>query len=459
MAAEKECEENKQNRRGTVCNIVISQEMPQNQPVIFNPDFFVEKLRHEKPHVFTELLLSNVTRLMDLPGAEFSQLQGESELKLPASTGFLRLPNFLKRKEKGVVFGAPLTEEGIAQIYQLIEYLGKNLHVEGLFRVPGNSIRQQALREMLNAGADIDLETGDYHPHDVATLLKTFLGELPEPLLTHRHYHAHLKIAEMTLFDEKGNKTSVPHKERQIEALQLLFMLLPPANRSLLKLLLDLLYQTAKKQDKNKMSAHNLAIMFAPHIIWPKNVTASNLQDNLHKLNSGISFLIKHSQKLFRAPSYIKDHARMLFTGSRTPQSKDDMELCSGTVSRTRLPSKRSSDEHDGGGQQQQQHHTQDALRDLFNHVTNMPESAKKKKLIRQFNKQGTPVRENTRPPSNTKHGRSRSLGGLIKKKVLGSQLTVTGTSQTKEATKGSSASSIKRTPLSPAQQSSLSLP
>ncbi|XP_072526466.1 rho GTPase-activating protein 19 [Salminus brasiliensis] len=455
MAAEKETDENKQSRRGTVCNIVISQEMHQNQPVIFNPDFFVEKLRHEKPQVFTELLLSNVTRLIDLPGAEFAQLQGEAEIKLPASTGFLRLPNFLKRKDKGVVFGAPLTEEGIAQIYQLIEYLGKNLHVEGLFRVPGNSIRQQALREMLNSGADIDLETGDYHPHDVATLLKAFLGELPEPLLTHRHYHAHLKIAELMMFDEKGNKTSVPHKERQIEALQLLFMLLPPANRSLLKLLLDLLYQTAKKQDKNKMSAYNLALMFAPHIIWPKNVTANDLQDNLNKLNNGVAFLIKHSQKLFRAPAYIKEHARMLFAGTKTPQSKDDMELCTGVVSRSRLPSKRSSDEHDGGGQL----HTQDALRELFHHVTNMPESAKKKKLIRQFNKQGTPVRESSRPP-NQKHGRSRSFGGLIKKKVLGSQSTGgPGMSQTKETTKGNSASSIKRTPLSPAQQTSLSLP
>lgn len=28
--------------------------------------------------------------------------------------------------EKGVVFGAPLTEEGIAQIYQLIEYLSRS---------------------------------------------------------------------------------------------------------------------------------------------------------------------------------------------------------------------------------------------------------------------------------------------------------------------------------------------
>lgn len=80
-------------------------------------------------------------------------------------------------------------------------------------------------------------------------------------------------LADLMLFDEKGNKTSTPDKERQIEALQLLFLILPAPNRSLLKLLLDLLYQTAKKQDKNKMSAHNLALMFAPHILWPRNVS------------------------------------------------------------------------------------------------------------------------------------------------------------------------------------------
>lgn len=66
--------------------------------------------------------------------------------------------------------------------------------MEGLFRVPGHSLRQAALREMLNSGADIDLEAGGFHPNDAATLLKSYLGELPEPLLTHRHYHAHLKI-------------------------------------------------------------------------------------------------------------------------------------------------------------------------------------------------------------------------------------------------------------------------
>ncbi|XP_046885981.1 rho GTPase-activating protein 19 isoform X2 [Hypomesus transpacificus] len=444
MAAEKVPKYDRQNRRGMVCSVAISMESPVNRrPIIFNPDFFVERLRHERPQAFTELVLSNITRLIDLPGDEFAQLTGEAEPRLPAPAGgFLRSLNFLKRKEKGMVFGSSLTEEGIAQIYQLIDYLSKNLHVEGLFRVPGHSVRQAALREMLNTGAEIDLETGAFHPNDVASLLKAFLGELPEPLLTHRHYHAHLKIAELTQFDQQGNKTGVPDKERQIQAFQLLFMLLPAPNRSLLKLLLDLLYHTARQQHANKMSALNLATMFTPHVLWPRNLTASDLQGNIKKLNDVVAFLIKHSQKLFRAPVYIKEYARLYFTGSNTLLAKDDLALCSGAGGGAGgggaefIPCSTSTGSGGGagsggggagsGGVVRAGSHTEVALRELYQQVSTMPESAKKKQLIRQFEKQlpGTPVCDIQTPPHSRKqhHRRSRSFGGIIKRRVLGGQ-------------------------------------
>ncbi|XP_028324571.1 rho GTPase-activating protein 19-like isoform X2 [Gouania willdenowi] len=426
----------KENYSPNICKRMSNaqEKMSPIQPVIFNPDFFVERLRHEHPQFFIELVLSNITRLIDLPGDEFAQLTGEAEPRVPSTSIFLRSLNFLKRKEKGVVFGAPLTEEGIAQIYQLIEYLSKNLDVEGLFRVPGNSLRQAALREMLNAGVEIDLETGDFHPNDAATLLKIFLGELPEPLLTHRHYHVHLKIGELACFDEKGNKTNVPNKERQIEALQLLFLLLPPANRSLLRLLLDLLHHTARNQNVNKMSAINLATMFAPHIIWPKNVTASDLQGNLEKLNSSVAFLIRHSQKLFKAPVYIKEHACLFFTGSKALQSLDDSVLYSGTID---VPLSAGTDASSSPfvrtlpadfcsvtpRHSETQSYTESALRELYLHVNNMPDSTKKKKLMRQFEKQPAVMSSADRgSPLSRRHQRSRSGGGVIKKKIMGSQ-------------------------------------
>lgn len=433
MAANKVPHNNhKLDRRSTKCSVFnIQEKSDSSQPVIFNPDFFVERLRHEYPQAFTDLVLSNITRLIDLPGDEFSQLNGETEPRMPSSSGFLRSFNFLKRKEKGLVFGAPLTEEGIAQIYQLIEYLSKNLHVEGLFRVPGHSVRQASLKDMLNAGAEIDLETGDFHPNDAATLLKAFLGELPEPLLTHRHYHVHLKIGALTRFDEKGNKTNIPDKERQIEAFQLLFMLLPPANRNLLKLLLDLLYHTARNQHVNKMSAINLATMFAPHIIWPKNVIASNLQGNIEKLNNGVAFLIRYSQKLFKAPIYIKEYARLYFTGSKALKSNDNMTLYSRAkngptagVDSLSTPLKRNGVEVSNTSPEHQSY-TESALCELYQQVHKMPESAKKKKIIKQFEKQPLQTSSDSRTPFCRRHWRSRSLGGMIKRKVLGSQILV----------------------------------
>ncbi|XP_063195858.1 rho GTPase-activating protein 19 isoform X1 [Chroicocephalus ridibundus] len=409
--------------RDAICNFVICNDSSlRSQPIIFNPDFFVEKLRHEKPEVFTELVVSNITRLIDLPGAELAQLMGEEDPKLPgansSASGFFRSLMSLKRKEKGVVFGSPLTEEGIAQVSQLIEYLHKNLRAEGLFRVPGNSIRQQILKDALNSGTDIDLDSGEFHSNDVATLLKMFLGELPEPLLTHKHFHAHLKIADLMLFDEKGNKTSTPDKERQIEALQLLFLILPAPNRSLLKLLLDLLYQTAKKQDKNKMSAHNLALMFAPHILWPRNVTANDLQENITKLNNGVTFMIKHSQKLFKAPAYIRECARLHYLGSRAHTSKDDLDLLTSPSSKELQPLKSQKRSRlDTCHQEETQQRTEEALKELFRHVHNMPDSAKKKKLIRQFNKHPTALTPGSDVPTSPapRRTRSRSFSGLIK--------------------------------------------
>ena len=46
---------------------------------------------------------------------------------------------------KGVMEGAPLTMEGVCQVSQIIEYLKRNLHIEGLFRSVVKRIQRSTL--------------------------------------------------------------------------------------------------------------------------------------------------------------------------------------------------------------------------------------------------------------------------------------------------------------------------
>ena len=92
--------------------------------------------------------------------------------------------------------GAALTMEGVCQVYQIIQHLERehNLSAEGLFRRHGNLKKQSALKERLNKGVVIDLDDGEFSVHECSGVLKSFLSDLPEPLLTDACYRAHCQV-------------------------------------------------------------------------------------------------------------------------------------------------------------------------------------------------------------------------------------------------------------------------
>lgn len=83
-------------------------------------------------------------------------------------------------------------------------YKLSDIRTEGLFRKTGNFARQRLLKEWLISGTDLGLDHGTFSPHDCATVLKNFLGELPEPLLTEKHYQAHLQVVGKLIPDVFG---------------------------------------------------------------------------------------------------------------------------------------------------------------------------------------------------------------------------------------------------------------
>lgn len=99
-----------------------------------------------------------------------------------------------------VVFGAPLAEaakhfapQGIdvllpAPVFRCIEYLEykQAINEEGIFRLSGANLTIKALKERFNNEGDVKLvQDGQYHDvHAVASLLKAYLRDLPESVLT-----------------------------------------------------------------------------------------------------------------------------------------------------------------------------------------------------------------------------------------------------------------------------------
>ncbi|KAF8271251.1 hypothetical protein EI94DRAFT_1797234 [Lactarius quietus] len=76
-----------------------------------------------------------------------------------------------------------------ALVFRCAQHLMKwGVEEEGLFRVSGRATHVAKLRSEFDTGADFDMlecAPGDLDPHAVASVFKTYLRELPEPILTH----------------------------------------------------------------------------------------------------------------------------------------------------------------------------------------------------------------------------------------------------------------------------------
>jgi len=73
---------------------------------------------------------------------------------------------------------------------------------EGLFRKAGNVDRQRVLCDHLN-GVNVQLNLHkEFTVHDCATVLKTFLGDMPEPLLVEKYCTAYRQVAGLCYVEQ-----------------------------------------------------------------------------------------------------------------------------------------------------------------------------------------------------------------------------------------------------------------
>ncbi|XP_036126532.1 rho GTPase-activating protein 6 isoform X1 [Molossus molossus] len=180
------------------------------------------------------------------------------------------------------------------------------LQTVGIFRVGSSKKRVRQLREEFDRGVDVSLEE-EHSVHDVAALLKEFLRDMPDPLLTRELYTAFIN-------------TLLLEPEEQLGTLQLLIYLLPPCNCDTLHRLLQFLSIVARHANDNiskdgqevtgnKMTSLNLATIFGPNLLHKQkssdkefSVQSSARAEESTAIIAVVQKMIENYEALFMVP-------------------------------------------------------------------------------------------------------------------------------------------------------------
>lgn len=202
------------------------------------------------------------------------------------------------------LFGVPLTNlcqsEGgvkipgkIEQLITKIEILG--LYAEGLYRKSGvNSKIKELKTKMSEMALTGELDYESYNVHVLANVLKSFLRDMPEPLLSFDRYDDFLRASELV------------ETEDRVSTLLSLIKKLPIAHHFLLERLVFHLALVAQREQFNRMSASSLAIVFAPCVLRTnRQIPAQDSLNDIGRQTKCIETLI--TQKMITVKSTLAD--------------------------------------------------------------------------------------------------------------------------------------------------------
>uniref|UniRef100_A0A8I6A7T6 Rho GTPase activating protein 1 n=1 Tax=Rattus norvegicus TaxID=10116 RepID=A0A8I6A7T6_RAT len=157
------------------------------------------------------------------------------------------------------------------------------LTAEGIFRRSANTQVVREVQQKYNMGLPVDFD--QYNElHLPAVILKTFLRELPEPLLTFDLY-PHI-VGFLDLDDDQ-----------RVEVTQQVLQTLPEENYRVLHFLTAFLVQVSAHSYQNRMNNTNLAVVFGPNLLWAKD--AAITLKAINPINTFTKFLLDHQGELF----------------------------------------------------------------------------------------------------------------------------------------------------------------
>lgn len=213
---------------------------------------------------------------------------------LAIQCGHKRLPR--KMTTFGVDLAQHLTETSTPVPHLVLKCVAeidnRGTKIKGIYRVSGVKSRVEKLCQAFENGAHL-VDLTDQHPNVIANVLKLYLRQLPEPLLTFRLYPEFIRIAKEC---PPGGGTEA----RTTEELRDLVRRLPRHHLNCLAVLMHHLHRVTTNAHLNNMPSSNLGIVFGPTLLRTSEGSASlsSLVDTVHQTRA-IELLIMFANEIF----------------------------------------------------------------------------------------------------------------------------------------------------------------
>ncbi|CAN0315392.1 unnamed protein product [Lampetra fluviatilis] len=168
----------------------------------------------------------------------------------------------------------------------VVALMDSGLQEEGLFRIAAANSKLKKLK----ASLDCCIVESDFSPdpHAIAGALKSYIRELPEPLMT---FH---------LFTDWSKAFSMPDQQERLQALWSVCDLLPKENKANFRYLMKFLARLAEQQEFNKMTPSNIAIVLGPNLLWAPTSSSVDAMSSVSIQVVGIvEMMLQYSEWFF----------------------------------------------------------------------------------------------------------------------------------------------------------------
>jgi hypothetical protein len=161
--------------------------------------------------------------------------------------------------------------------------------VQGLLRVSAVKDDVEALKNEIDRYGDADYSRAE-SPHVIGGVLKLFLRQLPDPLLTTAKYSAFIKAGKLQ------------DNEERISEFKKLLSELPECHYLTFQRMIKLCVKLDEKREVNKMTAYNISTVLGPNLLYGTDMNPITMVQEMEVANGVITMIIENYDKIFATP-------------------------------------------------------------------------------------------------------------------------------------------------------------